>query len=167
MEWVRSRRSRTHAGNGRRGSLGGPEWLENRRLLAASQDDGTDAVTCPPVTTLPDGSLVQQIAWNGVSGLARIDHWNGRLAAGLEPTAALPALPLQSSTWRTVSLGNGYFSLTTPGANRDDVLAWASHTADIVSFEPDFVLRSSSLPNDPGFASQWGLDNTAIGGFGL
>jgi subtilisin family serine protease len=102
-----------------------------------------------------------------VSGLARIDHWNGRLDAGLEPTAALPALPLQSSTWQTVSLGNGFFSLTTPGANRDDVLAWAAHTPDIVSFEPDFVLQTSSLPSDPGFATQWSLDNTAIGGFGL
>ena len=47
------------------------------------------------------------------------------------------------------------------------MLAWAARTPDILSFEPDFVLQSSSLPNDPGFTSQWGLNNTAIDGYGV
>jgi hypothetical protein len=167
MDWARSRSTRTHAGRGRKASLTGPESLETRQLLAASQGDGTDAVTCPPALSLPNGSLVQQIEWNGSSAVARIDHWNGRLATSLQPTAALPALPVESSAWRVVSLGNGYFSLTTPGASQQDVLAWAAHTPEILSFEPDFVLQSSSLPIDPGFTSQWGLNNTAIDGYGV
>ena len=116
---------------------------------------------------MPDGSLVQQIQWNGQTVEARLDHWNGRLATGPQQTAALPALPPASSTWSETSLGNGFFSLTTPGASRQDVLAWAARTPGSDSFEPDFVLQASSIPNDPGFTSQWGLSNTAIGGYGL
>jgi len=167
MDWVRSRSTRTHAGRGRKASLTGPESLETRQLLAASQGDGTDAVTFTPAISSPAGSLVQQIQWAGHSVETRIDHWNGRLATTPQPTTALLALPLESSVWRVVSLGNGYFSLTTPGASQQDVLAWAAHTPGISAFEPDFVLQTSSLPNDPGFSSQWGLNNTAIGGYGV
>ena len=167
MDWVRSRHTRTHAGGGRKASLNGPESLEVRQFLAASQGDGTDAVTRPPVVFLPDGSLVQQIQWNGQTVETRVDHWNGRLAAGLRQASTLPALPLASSAWSETSLGNGFFSLTAPGASRQDVLAWAARTPGIESFEPDFVFQASSIPNDPGFTSQWGLSNTAIGGYGV
>jgi subtilisin family serine protease len=166
MDWVRSQRTRRHAGGVRKASLAGLEALEVRKFLAASQGDGTDAVTCPPSDCLSDGNLVQQIQWEGRSVETRVDQWNGRLAVGLQPEVALRALPLAQSDWQTASLGNGYFSLTTPGASRQDVLAWAASTPSILAFEPAIVLRASSLPNDPGFPSQWSLGNTALGGYG-
>lgn len=126
-----------------------------------------DAVASPTVYALPDGALVQQLRWDGHSVEARVDHWNGRMAGGTAvESMPLPALPPQATTWMESSLGNGFFSLTTPGASREDVLAWVARTPGIISFEPDCILAAASMPTDPGFASQWALANTAVGGYG-
>lgn len=147
--------------------LRGLEWLESRRLLTASQGDGTEAVSWTPPPSMPDDGAVADIVWNGTIAEARADRWNGRLADAFNPMEALEALPLPSSTWRAVSLGNGFFSLSTPGATQQDVLTWAGHTPGLLSLEPDFVLAGAALPDDTGFVSQWSLSNDAAGGFGV
>ncbi|MFM7034768.1 MAG: S8 family peptidase [Planctomycetia bacterium] len=167
MEWIRSRRLRTHAGNGHKGVLGGPEFLEIRQLLSATRADGMAAASWSHKLPELSGGTVTQFEWNGRAVAARADHWNGRLADSTNPLGSTVALPLEAPDWRAVSLGNGYFSLTTPGTSRADVLAWATHTAGIASFEPDFVLQGESFPNDSGFTSQWGLNNLAPDNYGL
>ena len=167
MEWVGSGRLRRKADQRRGRTLRGLEWLEIRRLLTASQGDGTEAVSWTPPLSGTDGGSIAEIVWDATVAEARAERWNGRLTDSVHPVAALNALPLPFSTWSTVSLGNGFFSLSTPGATRQDVLRWAEAMPGLLSLEPDFVLRGASLPNDPGFSSQWSVANDALGGFGV
>jgi len=100
-----------------------------------------------------------------------VDHWVGRLAvsylgnaAGSKAAAGSPVLvgPLavRHPDWHATSLGNGFFSLTTPGAARHAVLDWATHTKAVARLEPDLAIRTASWPNDPLVSSQWNLQNT-------
>lgn len=111
----------------------------------------------------PDGGAVERIEWNGEGVDVQVDHWNGRSAADIarSPTG-LPMLPPAAVDWRAAALGNGFFSLVTPGASRQDVLAWAAGTPGL-SLEPDFVLGSSAVPNDPGLPSQWVMNDPGFG----
>jgi len=100
-----------------------------------------------------------------------VDHWVGQLAvsqlgnaAGSKAAAGSPVLvePLavRHPGWHATSLGNGFFSLTTPGASRYAVVDWAAHTKAVARLEPDLAIRTASWPNDPLAPSQWNLKNT-------
>jgi subtilisin family serine protease len=135
--------------------------------LASGTADGMDAVDCPPAVSLGDPIAVATVEWQGHMVEMRTDHWNGRLDAALPHGTLSATLGLASNDWLAAPLGGGFFSLTTPGAGTQDVLAWASRQPGLLSFEPDFILHAESLPNDPGFTSQWSLANSASGGYGV
>ena len=151
MDWFRSSMHRTQAGKNRPQILGGPESLEGRRLLSASQPGGMDAAE------------VRQIEWQGRLVEVHADHWVGRYvpaqsaAAAALPAALLPTPTGSGQAWQAASLGNGFFSLAAPGASQENVLAWAGRTPGVVEFEPDFTFHASAVPNDPGFATQSSL----------
>ena len=69
-----------------------------------------------------------------------------------------------TTTWRSRSLGEGFFAVTAPGSSADDMVAWASRTAGVESVEPDVIIASATVPNDPSFGRLWGLDNTGQSG---
>ena len=153
--WPRIRRQYQSVGDRR---LGGPEQLETRSLLSGLS-------VLPPQT-----ADFESIQWRGHAVEARVDHWVGRLAvsqlgnaAGAKAAAGSPVLvePLavRHPGWHATSLGNGFFSLTTPGAARYTVLDWATHTKAVASLEPDLAIRTASWPNDPLVSSQWNLQN--------
>jgi len=113
----------------------------------------------------------ESIQWRGHSVEARVDHWVGHLAvsqlgnaAGVAAVNGSPvlvgALALRHPGWHATSLGNGFFSLATPGAARHAVLNWAAHTKAVARLEPDLAIRTASLPNDPLLSSQWNLQNS-------
>ena len=125
----------------RRGrSVAGPERLEARIAFSAT------ALGSP---------ATENIEWNGGRVTAVVDHWVGRSTAGLPP---IPSAALGCG-WEASSLGEGFFSLSTPGWSRDRVLAWSADVSGLVSFDPEIVVRPTAMPNDPSFASQWSLNN--------
>ncbi|MEI6257455.1 MAG: S8 family peptidase [Planctomycetota bacterium] len=154
MEWSRfgpwGRQQRRQ-----RRPLVGLEQLEGRQLLAAA-------------STAPSAHEIESIEWQGRAIEARVDHWVGRLAV---PTG-MPMFEAQLSGrypgWHAASLGDGFFSLSTPEATRQTVLNWAADTSAVARLEPDLAVHATAIPNDPLFSSQWGLQNvgqysTAIG----
>jgi hypothetical protein len=115
--------------------------------------------------------------------------WNGRYeSASPYGTPAIPTELLPTDTWSTVSLGEGFFSLSAPQATAAEIHAWAAATPGILRVEPDFVVGPPPLttppdwedgsepvdvdpaviPNDPGYPNQWPLPTigmtTAWGG---
>lgn len=120
----------------------GPERLESRALLAA------DLAAVGTRQFQWDGRLVEAVA----------DAWIVRAA---EPSATSLTL---AADWRAVSLGEGFFSVTTPGAAPADVASWAAATAGVATIEPDYVITSAAVSNDPSFGQLWGLSNTGQSG---
>lgn len=158
MDRSRARIRRKHQPAGDR-RLGGPEQLEARSLLS-----GLSVLPTPTAD-------FESIQWRGHAVEARVDQWVGRLAvsqlgdlAGAKAAAGSPVLvdPLAACHpgWHATSLGNGFFSLTTPGAARYAVLDWAAHTKAVARLEPDLAIRTASWPTDPLVSSQWNLKNT-------
>ena len=145
MNWRLFRGGRSTVGKVRSAALGGVESLEGRRLLSASPAGGLET------------SAVRQIEWQGRAVEVHADHWVGRYDAAGKSGAAPVVSLLPTTAWRAESLGGSFFSLTTPGASVQDVLAWAGRTAGVQEFEPDFVVHASAVSNDPGAASQWAL----------
>jgi len=119
----------------------GPERLEPRTLLAAD--------------LMAAGS--RQFEWGGKLVNAVSDAWIVRAAEPATSTLAVAA------DWRATSLGEGFFSLVTPGASAADVSAWAA-TTGIAYVEPDYVITGAAVPNDPSFSQLWGLSNTGQSG---
>jgi len=125
----------------------GPERLEPRALLAAD------------LLSLSLGSAgSRQLEWGGQLVQAVPDAWIVRAA---EPTTSALAV---AANWRSTPLGEGFFSLATPGASAADVSAWAAATAGVAYVEPDYVITGAAVPNDPSFGQLWGLSNTGQSG---
>jgi subtilisin family serine protease len=125
----------------------GPERLEPRTLLAAD------------LLSFSLGSAgSRQFEWGGQLVQAVPDAWIVRAA---EPTTSALAI---SANWRSTPLGEGFFSLATPGASASDVSAWAAATAAVAYVEPDYVITGAAVPNDPSFGQLWGLSNTGQSG---
>jgi len=153
--WTASRRRRTRRGGDR---YAGPERLEPRRPFS--------------VTPVAANAAAETIVdWQGRAVEARSDRWVWQAAVDRPEGAALAAVPaggrvfaapfaVSHPDWQSVALGGGAFSLSTPGAARADVLAWAAATPAVTRLEPDLVLRAASWPNDPLLSSQWHLRNT-------
>ncbi len=120
----------------------GPERLESRALLAA------DLAAAGSRQFQWDGRLVEAVA----------DAWIVRAAEHAATSLDLAA------DWRAVSLGEGFFSLTTPGAAPADVAAWAATAAGVATIEPDYLITGAGVPNDPSFGQLWGLSNTGQSG---
>ena len=103
----------------------------------------------------------QQIQWNGHTVEARADSWIVHTAS----TSLMPASSFNLAThWQTASLGEGFYSLTAPGAGVQDVVNWAAGTVGVASVEPDFVIAPTIAPNDPTFSQLWGLNNVGQSG---
>ncbi len=104
-------------------------------------------------------TALRQIEWHGQAAAARSDAWIVRAPA----TAAATGWNL-APTWHTAALGEGFYALTTPGASTQDVLGWAARTSGVSYVEPDFVIASSAIPNDPSLGQLWGLNNVGQAG---
>lgn len=125
----------------RRRPPGGGEPLERRTMLSADS-----------------GGLVTRIEWEGRAVDVRADAWIARSTA-----AGVGDLGLVAG-WEAASLGEGLFSLSTPGAGVSDVLGWAAATSTVAYVEPDFVIAPRLVPRDPSYGSLWGLHNTGQSG---
>lgn len=136
-------RFRRHARRGASHPITGAriERLESRTCLSAS----------PP--------SAWQVDWNGRAVEAVRDTWILRTTSAAE--AAHPPL---AAGWRSAPLGEGFFTVTAPGASVADVLGWAGRTAGVATVEPDFLIAPSAVPNDPSFGQLWGLNNTGQSG---
>ncbi|MDA0970337.1 MAG: S8 family peptidase, partial [Planctomycetota bacterium] len=124
------------------------ESLEPRLCLSANIGTGIDQLT-------------SQLDWGGQSVTARADSWILRTDGALSSNFGGWLFDRSADTaWQSESLGEGFFSLTTPGATAEDVLGWASTTHGVAYVEPDFVINQASTPNDPDLSRLWGLHNT-------
>ncbi len=133
--WTPARGTR-HRPTGRRRSCPVIERLEPRTPMAAD---------------LAHATSVRRIDWEGTLVDARADGWIVQTSGS--------AAPQIRSGWQSQSLGEGFFSLTTPGASVADVRGWAT-AAGLRGLEPDRVITASALPNDPSFSRLYGLNNT-------
>lgn len=126
-----------------------PEPLEPRLCLSAA--------TGSPSTWL--------VEWGGRSFEAHRDAWIVKSAVGKPgvETAGFRG-SLGGSAWAARDLGEGFFSLSAPGATVQDVTSWAATTPGVASIEPDFLLASRAIPNDTSFSQLWGLHNTGQAG---
>ncbi|MCE9629927.1 MAG: S8 family serine peptidase [Planctomycetia bacterium] len=98
------------------------------------------------------GSAVRELVWNGTPVTTRADAWILR--------ADTPAVAVRPG-WNVAPLGQGFFSVTAPGASVAEVSGWAASTAGVRYVEPDAVITTSAIPNDPSLRQLWGLNNTA------
>jgi subtilisin family serine protease len=122
------------------------ESLEARALLSAN------------LGSMPEWSA-RDIVWNGRTRTAVADSWIVRTT----PTTTAATLGI-GSQWQASSIGTGFFSLSAPGASSADVLGWAAKTQGVAYVEPNFVLQTAAVPNDPSFSRLWGLNNTGQSG---
>jgi subtilisin family serine protease len=122
------------------------ESLEARALLSAN------------LGTMPEWSA-RDIVWNGRTRSAVANSWIVRTT----PTTTAATLGI-GSQWQASSIGAGFFSLSAPGASSADVLGWAAKTQGVAYVEPNFVLQTAAVPNDPSFNRLWGLNNTGQSG---
>jgi len=99
---------------------------------------------------------VRQIDWNGNRAEVISDEWVARID-GINATLSTLGL---SDGWEARSLGEGFLSITAPGAGMSEVLGWAGRTRGVLSVEPDFAIDPTALPNDPHFGRLWGLLNS-------
>jgi len=97
----------------------------------------------------------QMMSWNGRSASARVDSWVVRSSQGLASTITVGP---GAGTWRTENLGEGFWSISTPGASAAQVSQWARTQAGVSLLEPDFALESRRLPDDPRSSQLYGLD---------
>lgn len=111
----------------------GTERLEPRCLLTADLTSG-----------------IRQIVWEGESISTRADGWIVTTAGNAPQVAA---------SWSSRSLGEGMFAVTAPGASVSDVRSWGA-SIGARTIEPDRIITSSALPNDPSFSRLWGLNNS-------
>ena len=139
-QWRRRSRRR-----GFRHAFAAVERLEPRALLTADLGSASSA-------------LAHRLSWGGRDVDVRADTW-----VVTAPALSEAGLDV-ATTWRSRSLGEGFFAVTAPGSSADDMVAWASRTAGVESVEPDVIIASATMPNDPSFGRLWGLDNTGQSG---
>jgi subtilisin family serine protease len=142
--------------------------------LGASSAASTAITAAVPSPTMTSGwervsplgsrtSSTSVVSWQGSAATAYTDRWVVK--------ASSPAITAQSllsgfrsrtatRTWTATSLGEGYYSVVTPRATQASVLAWANATPDLAFAQPDFVIRTAAVPNDPSYGQLWGLNNT-------
>jgi len=106
-----------------------------------------------------DAATLSSLAWRGRIADVHADRWIARANA-----TALPAGLGLAAGWSAESLGEGFFSISTPAAGMADVLGWAASNPAIAYVEPDFAIAPTALPADPLFGSLWGLHNTGRSG---
>lgn len=123
------------------------ERLEGRVLLAADIGSATAA-------------MADRLTWNGIELDVRRDAWVVTAPAAQDAGAGLAV----ASGWQTRALGEGLFAVTAPGASADEMLAWAGSTAGVEAIEPDVIIASRAVPNDPSFGALWGLENIGQSG---
>lgn len=128
----------------------GLETLEARTMMTA------DILSAASRTT----RQIDRIEWNGRTAETFADSWILRTTS---TQAATETLGL-SAGWQATSLGEGFFSLSTPGASSQDVIGWAGRATGVSYVEPDFAIAPSALPNDPSFSRLWGLHNLGQSG---
>jgi subtilisin family serine protease len=107
---------------------------------------------------MPEWSA-RDIIWNGRTRSAVADSWIVRTT----PTTTAATLGI-GSQWQASSIGEGFFSLSAPGASSADVLGWAAKTQGVAYVEPNFVLQTAAVPNDPSYSRLWGLNNIGQSG---
>jgi subtilisin family serine protease len=128
----------------------GLESLEARTMMTADLFSAASRAT----------RQIDQIEWNGRTAETFADSWIVRTR---NSQTAADSLGL-SAGWQAAPLGEGFFSLTTPGASAQDVAGWAGRAAGVSYVEPDFAIAPSALPNDPSFSRLWGLHNVGQSG---
>ncbi|NBW85324.1 MAG: hypothetical protein EBR23_00465, partial [Planctomycetia bacterium] len=137
MNWNSQRRRRWHGADRL-----GLEPLESRYLLSG---------TMPALSA----QSIDQIVWQGQPIDVRPGYWNGRFESAVpygQPAIPQSLLPLP--TWTTFSLGNGFFSLSAPGADEQLVVDWAAATPGVLEIEPDFIIDAPPLIQAP---AAWGV----------
>jgi subtilisin family serine protease len=132
------------------------ETLEKRQMLSAA-----------PVATL-EAAGYQPIEWNGQQTFAMpgqfilsLKNTHGNASQQLKHGNDL-VQGLNKNIHASKYLGaDGLLLLTTPKTmSQGQLKQLLKNSADFNYVEPDFALWSDSIPNDPSFSSEWGLNNT-------
>ena len=129
------------------------ETLETRVCLSASPADtgGVDAA-------------IASIDWHGRAVDVHRDAWIVQLSGGKTGFDSSAFRATLSPSWTARDLGEGFYAVQAPGHSTADVLGWAASAPGVHSIEPDFVIESRAIPNDPSFGQLWGLNNTGQSG---
>ncbi len=112
-----------------------------------------------PLSANTGDAAVRQLEWNGQTIAARADAWIMR-ASSTPPVAGWDLAP----QWQASPMGEGFYSISAPGASAQDVLGWAARTAGVRYIEPDFVITPTLSSNDPSLGQLWGLHNIGQSG---
>jgi subtilisin family serine protease len=128
------------------------EQLERRLLLTAD------------LSGLSAGAI-SQIDWQGLSVDAYQNRWIVNFDAS-EAGRSFASLVAETAPagWSVTTLGEGFYSLATPGSDVDHVAGWTGDAPGVVYVEPDFVVTPTIAPDDPSFSQLWGLSNTGQSG---
>lgn len=99
----------------------------------------------------PDAALL--------SSLTASDYRHDQILVQFAPNAAPVALA-GATLASSISLVPGLYEVDVPaGINLGDVLSAYAADPRVLSAQPDFVVQSEALPNDPMLGQQWGLKN--------
>lgn len=143
------------------------EFLEDRRVLAAGNSPqfsplwfGSPAADVPVIaapsqidnplgpTTQTSQSWIVQLQRNPAQTLGSV----------AETASLLTQSPFPFQIVR--GLGQvGLVLVETQGARQDVVAGWLSASPNVAWFEPDAPIHLNEVPNDPSYATLWGLEN--------
>jgi len=119
--------------------------------------------------TMPAARETAIISWVGNDVEVLRDSWIVQIDRSVgSPAAVIESLGESFATvdWAARALGGDYLRVVAPGTSQIDVVAWAAMQPGFRRIDPDYIVRSTALPNDPEYAngSLWGLENTGQSG---
>lgn len=133
-----------------------PAWFARIASAPDSHTSQADAV-----------ASVRQMSWNGGTVSVRPQEWLVQLSPialrGVPSVAA--AKPLLAEGGLSIGLVEGLgvagqVLITTPGMSDAVVQARLRTNPAVAYFEPNFILTTQQVPNDPEFSKLYGLNNT-------
>ena len=161
----------------RSGSNPSYSQLENRNLLSA--DLSVELIEAAEISSSKPERAYAEVQWRGESLLARNDQWiiwqDNDAEARSQNQHTLQVgdqNPLGRYVWAadqelqvTKEISPGLFVLSgTPGFSYELVAKTVAAWMPDAVVEPDFILTTSSIPNDTDFSTQWALNNTGQSG---
>lgn len=144
--------------------------LDGLPLISSDWFQPASSVSLSAGTT-PSSPAAVKVDWKGNVVEARSDQWviqlSSSVLAGLDSVAKAASFLAAEVPGLEVLRGLGLVGqllVQAPGVDADTMAGWLAGEADIASFEPNVLIQSQQLPNDPSFGQLWGLNNTGQSG---
>ncbi|MEW6358502.1 MAG: S8 family serine peptidase [Planctomycetota bacterium] len=136
-------------------SLVSPVWFES--LADPATPSGGSALS----------STTETLDWNGQSVDVVAEQWivqlTNQAVQGLKSVADTAGLLANGAATFDVLSGLGMAGqvlIRTSGMSAAAVSEWLSCNTNVAYFEPDRILTTSVIPNDPNFSQLWGLNSS-------